>query len=97
VPGRIVPDENGEICAGRSAVEALMNRPRLWIFGQCRAKGRRARSVRLDGVVNLTGSQARMKVSRDGHLEASVSMFDWVISTGWSCDNVNSLNRINAY
>jgi hypothetical protein len=48
-------------------------------------------------VANLTGSQARMKVSRDGHLEASVSMFDWVISTGWSCDNVNSLNRLNGY
>jgi len=49
--------------------------------------------VRVDGDDSLTGSQARMKVSRDGNLEARVSILDWDMSTGWSCDSVNSLHK----
>ena len=48
--------------------------------------------MRVDGDDSLTGSQARIKVSGDGHLEARVSMLDWDMSTGWSCDSVNSLS-----
>ena len=87
-------DENGNTGAvGMSAVDALTYKPSVRSSGQCRAKGSRERSVRVDGMDSLTGSQARMKVSRDGHLEARVSMLDWDRATGWSCDSVNSLYK----
>lgn len=58
----------------RSAVVALMNKPRVWMFGQYLAKGRRERRVRVcnegsEGM--LTGSHARMNDSRKGQLVAN--------------------------
>jgi hypothetical protein len=38
-----------------------------------------------------TGWQARLNVSREGQFNASVSMSDGVILTGWSCVSSNSL------
>jgi hypothetical protein len=84
------PDE--ENIVGRSAVDALMNRPRVRMLGQCRAKGRRASKVSV-GEFSLMGSHARINVSRVGHLEVKVSIWSCVISTGWSCVSVNSLQE----
>jgi len=72
-----------------------MNKPRLRRLGQYRAKGSKARRVSVD-VLNLVGSHARIKVSSVGHLEAKVSIWSCVISTGWSCISVNSLKSPNS-
>lgn len=77
-----------------SVPDALMNKPKLRIVEQCRAKGRRARRVRVEGVASSVGWQARVNVSSEGQLDASVSMSDCVIPTAWSCVSLNSLEVI---
>lgn len=71
----------------KSTVEALMNKPSVWILGQYRANGRRERSVKVydDGSEGReVGSQERMSDSRDGQLVASSMILSLVMSSGWS-------------
>jgi hypothetical protein len=75
-------DENDNTCEGKSAVETFMNNPRWRRLGQCRAKGMSTRSVSVDGEASFTGSEAKMKVSREGYWEGMFSIWDCVMSTG---------------
>ena len=77
-----IDDKNDDTCGGQVYRGSVMNNRRWQRLGQCRAKGMSARSMSMDGEGSFTGSQAKMKISREGYWEAMFSIWDCVMSTG---------------